>query len=121
MGNPPHVASVFAHQRMDAAAQLVKTIDQARRQQAEQDRQSYERFYSNLALISGGTIALSVTFLGYLKSLPKVVIIQDEKSLVASWLCLLLCIGTSLSYILFNTHYGFYFMNKAYFEALQKR
>jgi hypothetical protein len=32
------------------------------------NRQSYEKFYNQLALLSGGSIALSVTYLGYLKT-----------------------------------------------------
>ena len=65
---------------------------------------TYERFYHNLALFSGGTIALSVTYLGYLKTLAKPVVHQSL--LVESWGALFLCLLFSLIYIFCNLRYG---------------
>ena len=91
----------------------------ARRQLSDSDRQIYEKFHTNLALISGGTIALSVTFLGYLKAGTTPV---HYKGLpVGSWTCFITCMIVSLFYIVFNTNYGFHFMEREYYEAYQEK
>ena len=51
-------------------------ITDARDKESGENRLAYERFYNNLALFSGGTLALSVTFLGYLKTLHEPIIHQ---------------------------------------------
>src|ERR1041385_6127753 len=61
----------------------------------KENRQSYEKFYNGLALFSGGTVALSVTFLGYLKSLPGHAILHP-RVLAASWIVLFVCLITAL-------------------------
>jgi hypothetical protein len=116
---PQRVKTKFAHDRMQNAARHVATVEEARRDQSEGDRASYEKFHNNLALFSGGTIALSVTFLGYLKTISTP--IHYEKCLIASWVCLLVCVGCSLFSTLFNNHYGFYFMEGQYFSAMKQR
>ena len=61
----------FALQRTTRAAETVTDVTDAQRKSSEETRNTNERFYNNLALFSSGTIALSITFMGYLKSQPK--------------------------------------------------
>jgi hypothetical protein len=119
MAMPPRARSFFAYKHMEDAATRLKMVSDARRQQSEDDRRTYEKFYTNLALISGGTVALSVTFLGYLKTGTTPVL--HKSLLVGSWACLITCLIVSLFYILFNAHYGFHFMEREYYEALQNK
>jgi hypothetical protein len=116
---PPRARSFFAQKHMEDAAKHLKIVGNARRQQSDSDRQIYEKFHTTLALISGGTIALSVTFLGYLKTgtLP----VHYKGLLVGSWACFITCMIVSLFYIVFNAHYGFHFMEREYYEAYQQK
>jgi hypothetical protein len=79
----------FAFQRMKNAAELVDAVDDARRSNEVTTRNANNRFYNNLALFSGGTIALSVTYLGYLKTLSRP--IQHMHWLMGSWIALIVC------------------------------
>lgn len=85
----------------------------------DRDEQRYDRFYNNLALFAGGTIALSVTYLGYLKTLPKPIV--HVQFLSTGWVALFVCLVTSLFYTLFHAHYGSYYYARAYSEAVKKR
>ena len=69
MGTPPHVRAHFAEQHIQDAARFVAAIEDNNLKEGAEDRRAFEKFYNTLALFSGGTIALSVTFLGYLKTL----------------------------------------------------
>ena len=91
--------------RPDLAAR--KAAHQKLEEEAVENRKAYERFYNSLALFSSGTIALSVTYLGYLKSLSNKAVMYP-KTLIASWLVLLLCLIASLFYSFFNTHYMYF-------------
>jgi hypothetical protein len=68
---PQSAQQHFAQQRTSRAAEAVTAALDAQRKDSEGTRASNERFYNGLALYSGGTIALSVTFMGYLKTLSK--------------------------------------------------
>jgi len=74
----------FALKRSADAAALVVAVAEERAKGAERNRSANERFYNNLALFSGGTVALSITYLGYLKTLSKPV--QHQRWLIASWI-----------------------------------
>ena len=87
--------------------------------QAE-NRQAYEKFHNNLALFSGGTIALSVTFLGYLKSLPNRTVV-GPRVLVASWIVLLVSLLTALFESYFYSHYSYFFSVADYLDSLVKK
>lgn len=119
MDLPPHARSFFAHKHMDEAANVLKLVSDARRQQSEDNRRVYERFHINLSLISGASIVLSVTFLGYLKT--KGAELHSKQMLVGSWACLIACLMASLASVLFNTHYGHYFWEREYYEALRRK
>jgi hypothetical protein len=94
----------FAFQHINNAQELVSAIAKARAEEGATSRQTNERFYNNLALFSGGTIALSVTYLGYLKTVPK--IIQHPRWLVASWTASILCVACSLFWTFIYGHYS---------------
>jgi hypothetical protein len=77
----------------------VAAIEDQRAEVAGENRRAYEHFYNNLALFSGGMVALSVTFLGYLKTLSKPV--AHPSGLVANWVALFTCLGFSLFWTFF--------------------
>ena len=91
---PQTAAEQFALQRTTNAAELVNAVAEAREKGAKLNRAANERFYSSLALFSSGTIALSVTYLGYLKTLARPV--QHPKWLMAAWVSLMTCAACSL-------------------------
>lgn len=115
---PPAAKQHFAKQHIEDAAKAVAAVVDVGMKDSEEDRRAYERFYNNLALFSGGTIALSVTYLGYLKVHPP---IAHLKWLVASWVGLIVCLASSLFWTLFHTHYGHYFRDREYWEAMKKK
>jgi hypothetical protein len=60
---PPRAEKHFAMKHMEDAGKSVAAVVDARLKESEENRRAYERFYNNLALFSGGTVALSVTYL----------------------------------------------------------
>jgi hypothetical protein len=119
MNANPNVKSHFAQKHMDDAAKAEAAIADKRLQDSEEHRRAYERFYNNLALFSSGTVALSMTYLGYLKTLSKPVLHQEW--LVGSWISLFACLVFSLFFSFFLAHYGHYFRAREYCEAVKKR
>lgn len=119
MNLPPNAKAHFSKQHMDDAAKTVAAVADKRFQESEENQRAYERFYNSLALFSGGTIALSITYLGYLKSVSKVVLHQHW--LVGSWISLFLCLTCSVFYTFFVTHYGHFYRSREYCEAVKKR
>jgi len=67
----------------------------------EESRKIQERFYNQVVILSGGTIALSVTFLGYLKNFPNIPV-KDIYFLFISWGFLLISL---LGALYRNHHY----------------
>ena len=112
---PRNAAEYFALQKTTQAAEKVTAIAEALAKQTSEHQRSYEHFYNSLALFSGGTVALSVTYLGYLKTLAKPVV--HPKWLVASWIALILCAACSLFWTFFYTHYGHFARTREYMEA----
>jgi hypothetical protein len=109
----------FALQRTTYAAGAVSAAADAGNKAAETNRSANERFYNSLALFSSGTLALSITFLGYLKSVPKM--IQLPHLLMASWICLFICVLCSLFWSFVYGYYSHYFHSRQYAEALKKK
>jgi len=105
---PQNPEEHFALQRTTRAAEIVKAVFEAQQKGNEESRGRDERFYSSLALFSSGTIALSVTFLGYLKNAASKPI-QHPHWLIACWICLLTCILCSLFWLRAYGHYTHYF------------
>ena len=104
---PQNAEQHFALQRTNRAAEIVRTVYDLQQKAGEEIRSANERSYNSLALFSSGTVALSVTFLGYLKSLPKP--IQHPHWLMACWICLIVCLGSSLFWAFVYGHYTHYF------------
>jgi hypothetical protein len=69
MGLPTSAIQHFAKQHVEAAEKHLLSIEENLFKEGQEDRRAFEKFYNNLALFSGGTIALSITYLGYLKTL----------------------------------------------------
>jgi hypothetical protein len=105
---PQNAEEHFALQRATRAAEVVKDVFEAQQKGHEESRGRDERFYNSLALFSSGTIALSITYLGYLKNLPNQSI-QHSHWLMECWICLLTCILCSLFWLLAQSHYTHYF------------
>jgi hypothetical protein len=108
----------FAKHHMSDAASAVSAVIDARIKDSEENSRAYERFYNNLALFSGGTIALSVTYLGFLKTHPP---ISHPNWLIESWTSLIVCLTCSLFWTVFHTHYGHYFRDREYWETVKKK
>ena len=94
---------LLADDRMKKAQRLADAVSEKLTAEAEVNRQSYERFYNQLVLICGGTVALSVTYLGYLKTTQSSII--HPRLLITSWIALLLCLVISA---FANFFYSFY-------------
>ena len=104
---PQNAQQHFAEQRTSRAAETVTAALDAQRKASEETRASNERFYNGLALYSGGTIALSVTFMGYLKTLSKPP--EHPHWLITAWICLLVCAACSLFWTFVYGHYSYFF------------
>jgi hypothetical protein len=115
----PQAREHFAKQHMEQAASAVAAVHEVRLKEVEEDRRVYERFYNNLALFSGGSVALSVTYLGYLKTLS--IPVAHKGWLIGSWAAFFTCLACSLFWSLFMTHYGHYARDKEYAEAVKER
>jgi len=119
MGLPPAAKEEFAKRHIDRTARAVTSIQEERAKRDLENRRAYERFYNNLALFSGGTVALSVTYLGYLKTLSAPVI--HKEWLKWSWIAFVICIGCSLFWSFFISHYEHYAGGRQYSEAAKKQ
>jgi len=109
---------LVAKQRIEDAQKFRANVAKKRREEADANRHSYEKFYNQLALLSGGSIALSVTYLGYLKTVTNHP--RQLKLLVASWAVMFLCLVCATFYSFFNTSYIHYARNKEYAQRLQE-
>ena len=115
MGSGPF----FAKQNIEDAKKRVHTAYEHMFKEGAENRRAYESFYNNLAFFSGGTIVLSVTYLGYLKSGPATV--SNLWLIVICWGCLLLCLVSALFRNFFNTHYLHFARQREYHEKLKSQ
>lgn len=109
----------FAQQRVTEANEYEARASDARRKGSEEIRNTNERFYNNLALFSGGTIALSITYIGYIKSISKS--IQHPYLIIISWICLMCCAASSLFYSFVHGYYSHYFHEWQFQNACKVR
>jgi len=116
---PQTAAEHFAVQHTTNAAEGVKAVAEARYKVGEVNRAANERFYNNLALFSGGTVALSVTYLGYLKTLSKP--IQHSRWLISSWIALMTCAACSLFWTFVYGYYSHYSLERQHAESLKEK
>jgi len=114
MGDP--LENLLAHQELQEAQKHAHSIKDVFTSEEVTIQRSYETFYTNLALFSGGTIALSVTYLGYLKSTSAPVVLLAV--LIASWACLLAALALGLFYPFLYSHYRWHARMRQYQEAL---
>jgi hypothetical protein len=119
MGLPPSATQYFAEKRLDAAIKHLSAIEDNLFKENQEDRRAFEKFYNNLALFSGGTVALSITFLGYLKTLGKP--LHHQRLLTASCLALFSCLLFSLVYVLVTLYYSHHFRQREWAEARRKK
>jgi hypothetical protein len=113
------VDRILAEKHLNDAAARLEESRKIFEQESGENRRACERFYNNLALFSGGTVALSVTYLGYLKSLTKPP--THPMWLVGSWGCLLLCLALSLFCTLFNTHYAHFARLRQHVDNIKRK
>ena len=119
MGLPPNAVRHFAEKNLDAAYKQLSAVQDCARKEGEEDRRAFEKFYNNLALLSGGTIALSITYLGYLKTLAKPLI--HQWLLRGGWIALFICLLCSQLYVVVNLYYGFHYREREIAEARKNK
>lgn len=110
---------LIAKQRIDEAQQSLEQVARKRLEEASENQKSYKEFYNKLGLLSGGTIALSITYLGFLKTNPNPPLHLGW--LIGGWLMLFLCIVTSTFYSLFNTSYTHYGRGREYAQRSMEK
>jgi hypothetical protein len=115
---PPNAIEYFAQKHLEAAAKHLSAVQDNLFNEARADSGAFDKFYNNLALFSGGTIALSITFLGYLKTLSRP--LRHQKLLTASWIALFACLLFSLIFVLVRLYYAHHFRERELAEAKKK-
>jgi hypothetical protein len=116
MGIDP-ISARFAQQSVLDAQARTKAALQKYEDESIRVRETTDKFYGSLALFSGGTIALSVTYLGYLKGTPGRTILYP-RVLIATWICLLICAVASLFCPLLNSYYVHFARLRIYVNSL---
>lgn len=119
MGMPPNAIRHFAEQHINDATKHLSDVQDVLFKEGQEDRRAYEKFYNNLALFSGGTIALSITYLGYLKTLNRPLI--HHWLLRSGWVSLFLCLLFSMTYVLVNLYYSHHFRQRELADARRKK
>jgi hypothetical protein len=119
MGLPPDARRYFAEKHLETAYKHLSAVEDNCFKEGQEDRRAFEKFYNNLALFSGGTIALSITYLGYLKTLGKP--LYHQNLLTAGWVALFVCLSFSLIYVLVNLYYSFHFREREWAEARKRK
>jgi len=109
---------LIAKKRIEDAQNSKANVAKKRVEEADSNRGSYEKFYNQLSLLSGGSIALSVTYLGYLKTVTNHP--QQLKLLVASWVVMFLCLVSATFYAFFNSNYIHFARSREYAEAVKE-
>ena len=112
-----HTGAHLAQERLRSAGQKVARVRQKLVEESDVNRLAYERFYNTLTLVAGGTLALSLTYLGYLKTAgghPSHLWV-----LKASWVSLLCCLVGSVFYHNFHTNYVSVARMREYTEKLR--
>lgn len=116
MGIDP-ISARFAQQSVLDAQARTKAALQKYEDESIRVRETTDKFYGSLALFSGGTIALSITYLGYLKSTQGRAILYP-RVLIAAWICLLVCAVTSIFCPLLNSYYAHFARLRIYVNSL---
>jgi hypothetical protein len=117
MGIDP-IAAGFAQQSVREAETRSKAALVKYDEESIRVRESSDKFYGSLALFSGGTIALSITYLGYLKGSTPGRLVLYPRVLIAAWICLLVCATASLFCPLLNSYYAHFGRLRVYVNSL---
>jgi len=120
MNIPDPISANLARQNVLDAKSRTRDALQKLEEESIRIRESGDKFYNSLALFSGGTIALSVTFLGYLKQVPNRSIAYP-KTLIASWIALMICAVASLFCTLLSSYYVHFARLKTYVDRLAEQ
>lgn len=110
---------LVAKQRITDAQEARARVAKIRLEESAANRLSYEKFYNQLALLSGGSMALSVTYLGYLKTLTNQPL--HLKWLGTSWVMLFVCLVCATYFSFFNTGHLHYGRNREYAQRLKEQ
>jgi hypothetical protein len=110
---------LVAKQRIEDAQKARRDVAQKRQQEWAENQRSIENFYCNLALLSGGTIALSITYLGFLKTITNQPLYSSL--LIASWTLLFACLACATYYTFFYTSYAHYARSREYAQRLKEQ
>jgi hypothetical protein len=114
------ISARFAQQNVQDAQARTKVARQQFEDESIRIRESSDKFYGSLALFSGGTIALSITYLGYLKSTPGRIVLYP-RVLIAAWICLLVCAVASLFCPLLNSYYAHFARLRIFVSTLMEQ
>lgn len=115
-GPVTNLRGLLARQKIEGATKSAARVRQKLHEESEVNRLAYERFLNTLTLVAGGTFALSLTYLGYLKTAGG----QPTHLWVlkASWVLLLCCLAGSIFYRSFHTRYTSRARMREYAEKL---
>ncbi|MFZ0212886.1 MAG: hypothetical protein WBE20_11145 [Candidatus Acidiferrales bacterium] len=119
MGLPPDAKRYFAEKHLEEAYKHLGAVEENLSKDAQEDKRAFEKFYYNLALFSGGTIALSITYLGYLKTLGRP--LSHQHLLPTAWIALFVSLLSSLVYNFTNLYYSHHFRQRELFEAKKRK
>jgi hypothetical protein len=92
-----------AQQRIQEAKDLANKVFEIRFSEVKENVQGFRQFHNSLALMAGGTLALSVTYLGYLKNAHAA--IACVVILKLCWAVLIICLSCAVFYVDFNIKY----------------
>lgn len=104
----------FAHQAILDAKTSTRNALQKYDDESMKVRETIAKLFGDVVLLSGGTIALSITYFGYLRSIPNKSILHP-RYLVAAWVVLMFCIIASLLGVLISSFYASYARMGIYF------
>jgi len=110
---------LVAKQRIEDAQKARRDVALKRQQEWAENQRTIENFYRNLALLAGGTIALSITYLGFLKTITNRPLYSNL--LIASWTLLFVCLVCATYYTFFATSYAHYARSREYAQRLKEQ
>ena len=97
---------IIARQKIEEARQSTHRVREKVVDEISQNRLAIERMHNSITLIAGGTLALSLTYLGYLKNAGTAP--TYTWFLKVSWGALLFCIVAAIFNYDFHTRYVHY-------------
>jgi hypothetical protein len=109
----------IAKQRIDDATESLSRVAKKRLAESTENQRAYERFFNNLALLSGGTVALSVTYLGFLRTLPGQPF--HQRWLIVSWILLFVCLLCSTFFSSFHTSHIHFGRSREYAQRFKEK